>query len=491
MFPVGALAGVLAATQRGRRAPPSGVGEFLVVLRSIAATIAFILVSVYAEKWFQAPVAGMSVGIPLAMVFWRPSLFLERVFLPLGWSRVAYYFAVWTVPVPVLRGVRAGACVYSLRAALRRGPAPEAALALVDRALAKHKGPVYGPTLTAHAFLAWARGDEPRAQALFEAVSRLLPQIVSRQHRRFARQWLVAQAFERGNVETALRHADQRRFVPWSRWVADTLEARRGTPGAWVSLRRWLAHLLSTHRLVTAGYLESLDETWVKLPEPTGDVLADALTLHHRVLGLSPAAPGAMRALRVACSAWDAAAGAAEAGGNGALDALFARRMLALGGAQDPAGLAERLLRDVEGDLTAFAAQMDGPLSGLDGSPLGERVVGRVREQCLGDIEAMLATINARVRDARVLAMQDEWLEFANLRAAAERAARRLGPNVRRYYGERLFMVGTNWACLIYNTHKERPLGNTLFVWLQEACADLISTANAELAGRNAKCEWY
>ena len=131
------------------------------------------------------------------------------------------------------------------------------------------------------------------------------------------------------------------------------------------------------------------------------------------------------------------------------------------------------VLRDVEADLVAFAAATDVSLSALSGSAMGERVRARVRDADLVAIETMTTALSSRVRAKRVLPMPDEWVEMAGLRARAELAARHHGPDVRRYFAERLFNAATHWACLVYNEHKEHVLGNALFTWLNEAYADV------------------
>ena len=164
-------------------------------------------------------------------------------------------------------------------------------------------------------------------------------------------------------------------------------------------------------------------------------------------LAADPRTKGYATALAEACRRWEAALA------SNALRVCVERRKLALNLAEAPA-LLDRFAAEVEGDLTAFASAVDGPLAELDATTSAS-ASGTPCEADCGEVEALLGTVRAQTngdfpRDARGSG------RFARLRDRTDAASRRHGDDARDALASEIFHGATNWTCRLYNERRER-----------------------------------
>lgn len=488
MIPWGAIAIAAIAASRGLNPnQPQGpgvptIGAFVILLRWL---LALVVLSFTLSLAATTPLAVvvLPVGLALVAVLTRPTLLLERVLVPRGLARAAYWWAFVSVPAPAARDAAGGRCFYAARALLRQ-PTPDAEVAaLVERALtAPRKTQRTGVSVVAEGLLAIARGNVDHGRVLLASASRLEPAVLPPVARTVARTWLVADALAAGDVARALRAAEGAGFTPWPRLVREEIDRARGAKGPWWSeLRLAALWALSPARRATRRYFEAWRERTVTLPAETGDAMADALAVHRLLLVCDPAVRSYATLLAEGCRRWEAALASS------AVLARIERRRLALNLTDDAGVLLGRFASEVEGDLVAWAGRVDGSLAELDACSLGERVRYATREDELAEIESLLDTFRAQT-GADFPAAPEAWALFARLSDRVAAALRRHGEDAA--LANNIFHAVTNWNCCLYNDAREHALGRAVFVWIR-AQADTLPARDLQLAIKNAKVLWY
>lgn len=489
MIPWGAIAVAVWAASRGfdpnRPQGPSVPTVFAVVLARWALALVVLSFTIALSATTPFAVVALPAGAALIALLTRPTLLLERLLVPRGLARAAYWWTYLTVPLPALRDTPGARAFYAARALLRRPTLDGDAAALAERALtAPRKTQRTGLAVVAEGLLAVARGSVDHGRLLLASAAALEADAVPAVARAAARTWLVADALAAGDAERALRHADGVGFTPWPRLVREEIERARGARGPWWSeLRLAALWALSPHRRATRRFLAGWRERTLTLPAETGDPMADALAVHRLLLVAAPQVKGYATALAEACRRWEAALGSP------ALRARVERRRLALNLADDAGILVERFAAEVEGDLVAFASAVDGSLAELDASPLGERVRYRVREEDCGEVEALLETFRAQT-DEGFPAAPEAWSLFARLDDRLGAAVRRHGDEALTALASAVFHGVTNWNCRLYNDAREHCLGRAVFVWIRRH-ADTLAPRDLQLAIKNARVLGY
>lgn len=486
MIPWGAIAVAAWAASRGldpNRPPSPGLPlAFLVVVARWGLALAVLVAaSGLAGAWPPGAPVVMPLGLALAFVLARPTALLERVLVPRGLARAAYWWAYVTVPMTALYDTPGGRAFYAARALLRRPTPDDDAAALAERALtAPRTTQRTGLSVAAEGLLAVARGSVDHGRVLLASLDALDEAAVPAAARDVARTWLVADALAAGDVERALRHTQGPGFAAWPALVRVEVERARGVKSPWwAEPRRWALWVLSPARRATRRFFDGWRERTLTLPAETGDALADALAVHRLLLAADARTKGYATALAEACRRWEAALAST------ALRARVERRRLALNLAEEAPALLDRFAAEVEGDLVAFASAVDGPLAELDATTLGERVRYAVREADCGEVEALLGTLRAQT-GGDFPATPEAWALFARLRDRTDAALRRHGDDARDALGSEIFHGATNWTCRLYNERRERALGRAVFVWIR-AHADALPAKDLQLAIKNAR----
>ncbi|WP_129353757.1 hypothetical protein [Sorangium cellulosum] len=436
----------------------------------------------------------------------------RHVLIPLGLPRAAYHVARlsdWTWRAD-RRGGAALAAAWTLCRARRPDPAAEAWIherleGAGDRGGAAGRSgdagrdgvaaasPLRGAGVAAGAMLAAYRGDLDGARALFASVASLDERACPREARRVAAGWLAAEAASRGDWATAQRRAREERGRELSLLgaVADRLLGEAGAPGA---LELWLRWLAAPRRRATLPLLRRALAAGAGAPRPEpaepepcaakvaeGDLWSRAMLLHAALL-LRPHDRVSGDELRRLGGAWDAALEDERA------QAELRERARALGapGAQAAIGA---LARAVEEDLAAALRAARVPHAAWDdlGGTIG-RARRRLRDELLSEVEIACDALRRRVDERRALAPLSEWREWISLRAQYEAAAELAGLELRRLAFPKVHADVCHAAVWLFNTRKERAIGNAMFRWLLAEAEALDDARIASLQRGNVAC---
>lgn len=467
MIPWGAIAVVLWAATRNLdpNRPQVPAAVLVVVVRCCLAPVPCLFAANLPVGPFKF--VAWSLALTVALLLVRPSLLLERFFIPRGFARAAYWWTFLTVPLPVLYDLRGGRSFYAARALLRQAPLDGEVASRVERVLtAPRKTQRTSLTIVAEALLSIARGSVDHGRVLLASLDVFEAPAVPSVARDVARSWLVADALSRADVDGALRLASGPGFSPWPALVRLEIERARGAPRTWRdALRRGALWALAPARGVTWRFVARWHERSVTLPAETGDVLADALTVHRLLVLASPKTKGYVTALGEACRRWEIALASS------ALRARVERRCLGLDLPADASPLIDRFAAEVMDDLEGCAMEVDSPLVELDATALGERVRHAAREADCREIETLLDTFRWQT-EGEFPSVHEAWALFARLRAHVEATFRR-HPDARDLLALTLFRTVTNWNCRLYNEAREHALGRAVFRWLYSHAGSL------------------
>jgi hypothetical protein len=435
--------------------------------------------------------AGMSESLGrLGYVAWLffgaamlPAVTLRYVLVPLGLARTSYWFAVLTVPLAHSREIRGGAALMAALALVRRRRVSARTIDWLDRQLSL-MSQSSSLAITAAGVLAAARGKKETARRVFHAVD-VITERAPRIARRVAREWLVADAAERGAWdEVVLVGRPGWRQIAWPRTMGAI--ARRLTsmskaaPNA-VLLFAWLA---SPHRLATLPILRRAmavprrtnDEPELAMAPPPqqADALAPALLAH--AAAIRSANDGAIVAAGVA---WDGVRTSGQAG------ALFARRAVALETkATAESGLA-RLLETAEHDLAPLVAKL--PAERTSGSPTLGASSRLARRKAMIEIESLTSAMAQRTARKESLHTSGEWMEWGALRRSCELATHDATLEVRRTVFATVYNPACNHAVWLFNTQGEKLLANGMFRWLAREARAVNDAAAITLLDKNVK----
>ncbi|WP_438016186.1 hypothetical protein WMF18_35885 [Sorangium sp. So ce315] len=446
---------------------------------------------------------------PLAPLI-APWLVARHAIIPLGLPRAAYYVALlsdWTWRAD-RRGGAALAAAWALCRARRPDPAAEAWIS--ERlegtgrddagrggdggaAAAARAEPLRGAGVAAGAMLAAYRGDIEGARALFDSVASLDERACPRQARRIAAGWLAAEAASRGDwaavVERALEGGGRELALLGA--VAARLLGEPTAPGALELWLRWLAAprrratLPLVRRALAAG--DGAPRPEPEQPEPCaarvaeGDLWSRAVLLHATLL-LRPRGKVSGDDLRRLGGAWDAALEDERA------QAELRERALSLGASGAQAALGP-LARAVEEDLAAALRAARVPRAAWDdlGATIG-RTRRRLRDELLSEVEIACDALRRRVDARRELPALSEWREWTALRAQYEAAAELVGAEFRRLAFPKLHADVCHAAVWLFNTRKERAIGNAMFRWLLAEAEALEDSRLVGLQRANVAC---
>ncbi|WP_437778112.1 hypothetical protein [Sorangium sp. So ce1097] len=446
---------------------------------------------------------------PLAPLI-APWLVARHAIIPLGLPRAAYYVALlsdWTWRAD-RRGGAALAAAWALCRARRPDPAAEAWISERLEGTGQRDGagrggdggaaavgtePLRGAGVAAGAMLAAFRGDTEGARALFASVASLDERACPREARRIAAGWLAAEAAARGDWAAVIERAADGggRATALLGAAAARLLGEPAAPGALELWLRWLAAprrraaLPLVRRALAAGGGAPRPEP--EEPEPCaarvaeGDLWSRAVLLHATLL-LRPRGKVSGDDLRRLGGAWDAALEDERA------QAELRERALSLGASGAQAALGP-LARAVEEDLAAALRAARVPLAEWDdlGATIG-RTRRRLRDELLSEVEIACDALRRRVDERRELPALSEWREWTALRAQYEAAAELVGAEFRRLAFPKLHADVCHAAVWLFNTRKERAIGNAMFRWLLAEAEALEDSRLAGLQRANVAC---
>lgn len=440
------------------------------------------------------------------------------VFIPLGLPRVAYHVAslsdwTWRLDRP------GGAALAAAWALSRAGRRDDEALEWLERKLEAGSGvglvadgpgtnPLRGAGVCAAAMLTALRGDVAGARALFESVAALDDRACPPEARRIATGWLAAEAAGRGDWRAV---ADLGAVGPSAgrdaRLLAGVAARLLGDPVAPSAPELWLRWAVAPCRRATLPLVHRAlaVSSGTSRPAPEepevraarvleGDLWSRAVMLHatlllRRVIAAERPAGAAPRPtpihgddLRRLGGAWDAAFE------DEAAQAELRERARSIGAASPQAALGP-IRRAVEEDLAAIARE--GRIPRAEWEDLGE-TIGRatrlLRDDLLAEIELACDAVRRRVDENRELPPADELREWIALRARYERAAATVGMELRRLAFPKIHADACHLAVWLFNTRKERPIGNAIFRWLLAEAEALEDGRAVDLQRKNVDC---
>jgi hypothetical protein len=477
MIPIGALIGAGLALRSGvsgvrggnvRPLPPSVALVLLRTLVGLFGSLATLIV--------PYPYRLLFLGALALLAF--PALLLRFVLVPLALPRVAYWFMRISPPVATASESKAAAVLFGALAALRsRARRPETAVWLQARIDRIH---TFGPTgLAASGFLAVLGGRLGDARLLLEASDSVPSRLVPRLVRRPVQAWLVADAARNGDWH-AIDAIARRGWQRWPRAMSLFARRLRNARGAPSDLVLWLAWAMAPHRYATLPILRRAVEVprrnALSLPVPeigpvSEEPLEAAVSLHAAfVRAPSPSTLG--RAAR----AWDVARDAPLA------SSIVARRALALATEPDPA--LARVFALAETELAPF---VDLAPEITDSLTLGAAAAA-ARRLDLEELETMVSALRDRTARAVVLDPAAEWMEWASLRLASERA-RGTGNDLerRRTVFSIVYPTLCNYGAWLFNARGQKLQANVIFRWLAAEGSGVAEEGIRALLRRNVR----
>lgn len=440
------------------------------------------------------------------------------ILIPLGLPRAAYRVAslsdwTWRLDRP------GGAALAAAWALCRAGRRDDEALAWIEHKLEAGSGvglvaegitrhPLRGAGVCAAALLAALRGDLAGARALFESVATLDDRACPPEARRIATGWLAAEAAARGDWR-AVRGFGVAGVGAGrdARLLAGVAARLLDDPAAPSAPELWLRWALAPRRRATLPLVRRAlaaprgapraepEEPEVRAARaPDGDLWSRAVMLHAALLlrragtiegpGGAVSRPALIHGddLRRLGGAWDAAFEDEGA------QAELRERARSIGVASPQAALGP-IRRAVDEDLAAMARE--GRIPRAEWEDLGEtlgRATRLLRDDLLSEIELACDAVRRRVDEGRALAPEGELREWIALRACYERAGEIVGMELRRLAFPKLHSDACHLAVWLFNTRKERPIGNAIFRWLLAEAEALEDARATELQRNNVDC---
>jgi hypothetical protein len=188
----------------------------------------------------------------LLVVVWAPTWVVEQFLIPTGLVAPAYYLSLWLRPLGFVQQPRAGAVLFGARALATHGrAAPQHAYWLRRRLCARERG----STLVAGGLLAGLLGQQQRAKSLLTAADRLSGARLALPARALARDYLVAEAAQRGAFPRVVRLGLGEPRTAWSYAVARMGERLLAIPGALSNEELRSLWQAAPHRQATADLL--------------------------------------------------------------------------------------------------------------------------------------------------------------------------------------------------------------------------------------------
>jgi hypothetical protein len=218
-------------------------------------------------------------------------------------------------------------------------------------------------------------------------------------------------------------------------------------------------------------------------PQPADLDLATALRELAALLAVPRSALTQDHLLRV-CQTWDQALQSPQT------ERRIVERAVALGHFS-PSTVRSELRAQVAATITARLRESGLPLGRLQGegsSEIGALAAQAVRTQLLEEIEQACAALHDRTLDKRALPIQDEWAEWAALRARYQRVCNLGGLSVRRLAWATLHREACSWAVWLWNERREKILANAIFRFLLTEAEDLGDESRIPLDRKNVEC---
>jgi hypothetical protein len=451
----------------------------------IAIGMSFVILLWFADLWW--------LGLPFTLFMVMPliaSPLTRHVFVPLGWTRVAYYGGLWCRPGDDATAY--GLCTAAW--AFAHKPAPEAEIWLAARR--EKRMPLGDAEVVLTAFVAAGRGDVETARLLLRSVAMLVedhPAV-----RELAGEWLAVDAAERGAWSELAEATVQRNWAATPlTYFLEGLAAHRtgaaGAPGSAELTARWLLapYRRTTRVLLTEPIAAPPPAPPLAVAEAAAEVAgssdgssdAEPSPMPHAVaahLAFGTHDPTATR-LAARVRAWDAALA------DGATHGWLARRALEL---DAPLGAVDRALREVASAVTeelaraADAARLGAPPSH---GPVGDALARRLRHGRLDALETGFTRWAQRRHDGEAHSAIDEWREFIALQAAYASAASAGGTELRRLAFPHAFSTGSNMAAWLWNSRNEYVLSHAISKWLLAEAMAVGDAEAIELGHRNCR----
>ena len=311
------------------------------------------------------------------------------------------------------------------------------------------------------------RGDVKVARLLFGIAARMTPMPGAEPARRLAREWLIAEAVQRGAwTEARSWAADGRGIHAYVTSLGSVVDVFATGRGAATAARTRSAHLRfgrASRLLAHRGAVPNARG----LPTAWPDQLGRALALHAR------AREGRrVEDVQAACAAWDDVAGNAELG------SWVRARADTLRAAADPL---ERLLGR---SIAELAEVMWRERWFHTGTGTFGRVSDAAMDRAWPELkDRALAAYGLAETPERVLYAHDAFLAWEPLRVLAA-AMIRDRPNDRGTIFQTMYSGSLHLAVVLYNKRGFRYFGNMVFRWLQmEGEGVMTDTLGGVLAG--------
>lgn len=492
MIPIGAIVGAVAALNALNNRKGGGnaqhnpyaedVGYFFISLVLVLPALLFCIGGVMYGAWWCAPLVllGLALFFPWTTARW--------VFIPLGWTRMAYRFGSlaafsWGAD-PKGGRVLAGAW------ALLRSKKPSAEdrewleLLLEDTCV-----PMRGAALVASGLLAASRGDLETARTVCRSVSHLDKRVTPRLARRAALEWSLADAAAHGLWRDVLEIA-QRGSGSWSlaaffraaarRLLREPRAGRFALVAWWVLARRWWATWPLLKRAWQQTPAPSLLLAMGELAGSSAEPLPRALELHAALARVPPGQEAMV--LSLAMEAWD------QALSSFTVQDLVAQHAKGLAPGAGARAL-ETLGEQVTEELAAWVLAREVPLYRLEpGGQLSETVEYRARNEILERIEAAAEDVARRVAERRPLEPGEEWRGFLSLQRQCTLAAAIGGGEARRLAFEAVNVPLCNLGAWLFNERQEKAVANGMFRWLLAESLEVGSDEDRRRYRNNVGC---
>lgn len=449
--------------------------------------------------------AGLTWAIPLfilGLILLAPWTFTRLVLIPLGMSRSAHFFGQlsgWTWG----RDWSAGGLVAGAWAVLRQRQPSRARMTALEQ-LRDRADSLTAAQVLATGILSAARGDLASARLLLESVDEIGLETTAGAVHALAREWLVADAAERGAWADVARLAAGLRRTRLTRLlgaVGARYSATNQTPGAGEDAEPgaenasasvgplWALWLIAPRRRHTYDLVKRAVRA-----QPTGaapvlsdhqietatlsDHYADALSAHAHALARDPATFRASDFERLA-AAWDRALADADT------VALIMRRARELG-----ARSGDRALRALADEVSLDVANMARAAGVRLAECAGDSQVLAdaqrwLRNDLIRQVELAFDALHNRAVERRALSSIDEWREFLSLRELYRDGFGIGGAELRHLAFPHVHSTVCKLAVWLWNHRDEYLTANAMFRWLLDE-ANAVGDAEAiELQSRN------
>ncbi len=420
----------------------------------------------------------LEFGAPILFVYCLPRWFQSALWTRFGWPRVAYYFSRLTLPLGFSDVDAAVACFYASRASQGRN---DPRLTAKLEAILSDAARLDGGGVVSLGLLAAARGDGEGAWCLLRAAEQLHWRFISRDARRAARDYLVAEAAKRGAWQTVAILGARGPKLSWSYLLGRVGQAFRRDARAPSRFALYGSWLLAPRRRQTWPLVRrALGTQAARLPAPQPQRDA-ALEL--------PGALGALatvlaRGANVERSTLERVTlGIERALQSAATRAEIERRLLGLGamGVSAEATL-ERVRRELVSMLAHFI-ERESQLGGGDSpSELLKQALDELKQTLFRDIQAVCRDYRTRTANKDSLSADAEWLIWARLQATADRVLR-VAPDAEIELFHVTFASVCNFAVFQSNERRRHAMAHAMYAWLLRHSAH--SPADAELLTRN------